>query len=85
MPFIVFKYIVCEFNPPERKIHFRENLPICLGIRGEVELILGISGAKAKKYFPRAVEFFQGFGEINALFLWSKGAKTPWEASDTEY
>ena len=28
-------FLVCEFNPTERKIHFRESWLIFLGIRGE--------------------------------------------------
>ena len=39
-------------------------------------IILWILGAKAK-YFQGADNFFQGFGEINALFLGSKEAQTP--------
>ena len=56
----------------ERKIHFRENWLIFLGIWGEAELILRIWSAK-KKYFQGA----KGFGEINALFSVIKGAQTP--------
>ena len=40
----------------ERKIHFRENLLILLGIRGETKLILRIWEAK-KKYSQGAEEF----------------------------
>ena len=40
----------------ERKIHFRENWLIFLGIWGEAELILSIWGAK-EKYFQGAEEF----------------------------
>ena len=50
----------------ERKIRFRENWLIFLGILGEAELILRIWGAK-EKYFQGAEDFFQGFGEINAF------------------
>ena len=60
----------------ERKIHFRENQLIFLGIWGEAELFLGIWGAKAK-YFLGAEDFFQRFGEISALFLGRKGTETP--------
>ena len=34
----------------ERKIHFRENRPIFLGILGEAELILRIWGAKENTF-----------------------------------
>ena len=40
----------------ERKLHFRENRLIFLGIWGEAELILRIWGAK-EKYFQGAEEF----------------------------
>ena len=40
----------------ERKIHFRENWLIFLGIWGEAEIILGIRGSK-EKYFLGAEEF----------------------------
>ena len=43
---------------------------------GEAELILAICGAKAN-YFQGAEDFFQEFGEINALFLGNKGTQTP--------
>ena len=56
---------MCDFNPAERKIHFRENWLICWGIWGEAELILVIWGAKAKIISGR-LRFFQGLGEINA-------------------
>ena len=51
----------------ERKVHFKENWLIFLGILGEAELILGIWVAKAK-YFLGAEDFFHGLGEITALF-----------------
>ena len=41
---------------------------IFLGIWEEAELVLGIWGAKAK-YLQGAEDFFQGFGEIDALFI----------------
>ena len=49
----------------ERKIHFRENWLIFWGF-GELNYFRDF-GSKAK-YFPGAEDFFQGFGEINALF-----------------
>ena len=57
----------------ERKMHFRENWLIFLGIWGEAELILRIWGAK-EKYSQGAEEFW----EISALFSGIKGANTPW-------
>ena len=58
----------------ERKIHFRENWLIYLGIWGEAE-ILRIWGAK-EKYFQGP----EGFGENSALFFRDKGSTdhTPW-------
>ena len=55
-----------EFNPTERKIHYRENRLIFWRIWGEAELILGICGAR--QILSGSWGFFQGFGEINALF-----------------
>ena len=57
----------------EGKIHFMENWLIFLGIWGETELFLRILVAK-EKYFHGAEDFFQVFGEINALFSGIKGA-----------
>ena len=63
-------------------INFRENKLIFSGIWGEAELILGIWGAKEKYFQGAEVLFFQGVGEINALFSGIKGAQTPpWVAS----
>ena len=62
----------------ERTLHFRENwLTLSWGIWGEAELILRIWGAKEKYFQGAEVFFFQGFGEINALFSGIKGAQTP--------
>ena len=69
--FIVFKYV-------NRKIHFRENWLIFLGIWGETELILRMwGGSKGKILSGSCGIFFQGFGEINALFSGIHGAQTP--------
>ena len=74
--FIVFMFVSLILR--KEKKHFRENWLIFWGIWGEVDLFLGIWGAKAK-YFSGAKEnYFQGFGEINALFAGIKGAQTPW-------
>ena len=60
-----------------RKIDFRENWLIFLGIWGEAELILRIWGAK-EKYFQGAEEFFfQGFWEMNPILSGIKGAQMP--------
>ena len=61
-------------------MHFRENWLIFLGIWGEAELILRISGAKEKyfqelKNFGRSVHYFQGSreqrppGGLNTIFV----------------
>ena len=76
---LVYSFIVfntCEFNPMERKIHFRENWLIFWGILGEAELILRIWGAKENTFRELRI-FFHGFREINALFSGIKGALTP--------
>ena len=65
----------------ERKIYFRENWLIFLGIWGEAELILRIWGAKEKYFQGAEVFFFWRFGETNALFSGIKGAQTPLGAS----
>ena len=46
---------------------FRESWLIFLGIWGEAELILGICGA-SQNTFGELRNFFQGFGDNNALF-----------------
>ena len=56
----------------ERKKN-REDWLIFLAICGEAELNLRIWGAK-ENHFQGAEEL----KEINALFLGSKGARTPW-------
>ena len=56
----------------ERKIHFRENGLISLGIGGEVELILRICGAK-EKYYQGAEEFsFRDLGRSMHYFQGSR-------------
>ena len=67
-----FKYVILILG---KKIHFRENWHIFLGIWGEAELFLGISGVKANN-FRRRGNYFQGFGEINVLFSGILGAHT---------
>ena len=62
------------------KDFYRENWLIFLGNWGEATLVLRIWGAK-ENYFQGAEDFFQGYGEINALFLGIKGAQTPLAAS----
>ena len=57
-------------------INFRENWLIFLGVWGEAEVILGIWGAKEKKF-----QGAKGVCEINALFSGIKGAQTPLGAS----
>ena len=42
-----FIVLVCEFNPMERKIHFRENWLIFLEIWGEAEFFRDL-GSKGK-------------------------------------
>ena len=57
----------------ERKILFRENWLIFLGIWGEAELVLRIWGAKENTF--RELKN-QVFGEISSLFSGVKGAQT---------
>ena len=60
----------------ERKIHFRENWLITLGIWGEARLIL--RGAK-EKYFQRAEEFsFRDLGRSVHYFQGSREHRPPW-------
>ena len=70
----MYSFIV--FNSMERKIQFRENWLIFLGIWGEAELILRILGAK-EKYFQGAEEF--SFSDLGRSMHFSgiKGAQTP--------
>ena len=53
------KYKVCDFNPTERKIHFRENWLIFWGNLGEAELILGICEAR-QNTFRELMKMFSG-------------------------
>ena len=56
----------------ERKVHFRENWLIFLGIWGEAELISRIWGAK-EKYFQGAEEFsFRDLGRSMHCFQGKK-------------
>ena len=60
-------FLLCEFNPVERKIHFGENWLLFLGIWGEPELILRILGAK-EKYSKGADSIFMDFGRSMHFF-----------------
>ena len=60
----------------ERKMHFKENWLILLGILGEAELILGILGAKAK-YFQVAEDFFSWIWGDHCIILESNGRTDP--------
>ena len=71
----VFK--LANFNPMERKIDFRENWLIFLGIWGEAELILRILGAK-EKYFEGTDELsFRDLGRSMHYFQGSWEYRTP--------
>ena len=60
-----------------RKIHFRENWLIFLGVWGEAELILRIWGAKEKK-FQGAEEFsLRDFGRSMHYFHGSREHRPP--------
>ena len=62
----------------QRKIRFRENCLIFLGIWGDAELTLRIWGAK-EKYFQGAKEFsFRDFGRPMNYFLGSREHRPPW-------
>ena len=62
----------------ERKIHFRENWLILLGIRGKADLILRIWGVK-EKYFQGTGEFyFRDIGRSMHYFQGSMEHKPPW-------
>ena len=63
----------------KRKIHFRENWLIFLGIWGEAGLFFRDLGSKGKILILLGSRgnYFQGSGEINALFSGIKGAQTP--------
>ena len=58
----------------ERKIHFRENWPICFVIWREASLILKIWGAK-EKYFQGAEQF--SFRDLGRSMHYFQGAQTP--------
>ena len=47
---LLHSFKVCDFNPTERKIHFRENWLIFWGNLGEAELILGICEARQNTF-----------------------------------
>ena len=56
---LLHSFKVCDFNPTERKIHFRENWHIFWGNLGEAELILGICEARQNS-FRELMIFFSG-------------------------
>ena len=61
----------------ERKIHFKENWLIFLGMWGEAELILRIWGAK-EKYFQEVEEFyFKDLGRSMHYFQGSREQRPP--------
>ena len=51
-----------------KKIHFRENWLIFLGIWGEAELFLGIWGAKANNFREKRKLFSGSWGEEEIIF-----------------
>ena len=70
-------FLLCEFNPVERKIHIWENWLIFLGIWGEPELILRIWGAN-EKYFQGADIFFMDFGRsMHYIIFRDQGSTDP--------
>ena len=62
----------------ERKLHFRENWLIFLGIWGEAELILGIWGAKEKYFQGAEVLSFKDLGRSMHYFQGSREHRSPW-------
>ena len=63
----------------ERKIHFRENWLIFLGIWGEAELILRIWGAKEKYFQGNEAFSFRDLGRSLHYFQGSRGPRPPGE------
>ena len=68
---IASKFLLCDFNPTERKIHFRENWLIFCGIWGEAVLILGICEARQNTF--RKLRFF--FRDLGRSMHYFKGAR----------
>ena len=69
---------MCDFNPTEKKIHFRENWLIFLGILGEVGLILGICEA-GQNTFRELRKFFHGIWGDQCIILREQGSTdSPW-------
>ena len=62
----------------ERKLHFRENWLIFLGIWGEAELILRIWGAKEKYFQGTEVLSFRESGRSMHYFQGSMEHRPPW-------
>ena len=60
-----------------RKINFRENRFIFLGILGDAEFYFWYLGEQRQNTFRVELRIFRDFGEINALILGSKGVQTP--------
>ena len=66
----------------ERKIHFRENWLILLGILGEAEIIFRIWGAKGK-FFHGAEDFsFRDLWRSMHDFQGSREHRPPWGRCD---
>ena len=60
-----FKYVILILG---KKIHFRENWHIFLGIWGEAELFLGIWGAKANNFRDKRKLFSGIWGDQCIIF-----------------
>ena len=61
----------------ERKIHFRENMLIFLGIWGETKLILRIWGAKEKNYQGTEEFSFSGIWGDKCIIFRDQGSADP--------
>ena len=72
--FIVFK--VCEFNPMERTLHFRENWLTFWGIWGEAELILRI-WVQRKTIFRELRYFLSGIWGDKCIIFRNQGSTDP--------
>ena len=61
----LLKYVILILG---KKIHFRENCLIFLGIWGEAELVLGIWGAKANNFREKGKLFSVIWGDQCTIF-----------------
>ena len=73
-------FYVCDFNPTERKLHFRENWLIILGILGWLTIFRDL-GSQGKNTFREQGKLFSGILEDQCIIFRDQGSTDPLGAS----